>query len=60
MSKIDFARVLVELPSGKVKEFRPGEGVLKIVHTAPSGTPSNAPATINYIQFTGTIEEGEL
>jgi hypothetical protein len=57
---IDFARVIVELPNGKVKEFRPGEGSLQIVNTAPSGTPANAAPTIHYIQFTATIEEGEL
>lgn len=57
---IDFARVLVELPSGKVKEFRPGEGKLTVVRTTESGTPGSAAPTIHYIQFIGTIEEDEL
>jgi len=57
---IDFARVLVELPNGKVKEFRPGEGKLTIVRTSESGTPGNAAPTIHYIQFTAGITEDEL
>jgi len=60
VSQVPFSSVTVVLPDGKTKEFRSGEGKLRIIRTAPSGTPHNAPATVHYIEFVARIEEEEL
>jgi len=59
----DFAKVLIELPDGKVREFRSDEGRLQVVTTnvtLDNGKGGEKKESVRFVQFVAKIEEDEL